>query len=175
METSHDFRFRGWCVLFLSVFIVLYFTGSSLAKEGLKFTLDPTWMFVKDETVGKTYIMTFVPLGQSMDNRESLFEIVETTRKSYPKKIEEAHEALIKERLESCPDTRDEVINEDGASMIFEMTTADCPSNQDQYQLTRIIYGKKMVYVMIFTHRATEPSSELKDSWLKVLRAAKIQ
>ena len=163
------------CSLLLSALLVLSSAGGVAAKEGLRFMIDPQWAFLKDETVSSTYTMTFVPQGQTGENWEHLFEVVETARKNYPQKADDAYAQLLETRLQSCPDTRSELLEQDQASLIFEMFTSNCPPGQDQYQATRILYGKKKAYIMIFTSRSGQVSPELRESWLKVLRQARVQ
>jgi hypothetical protein len=162
------------CLAYLLLSLLL-FVSTIYAKEGLKFTIDPQWMFLKDETIDKTSTMTFVPLGQTEEDWKSRFEIIQTALKNYPSTVQEAQVSLLKARQEYCPETQSEIIEQDKKSIIFDMSTRNCPSFIDQYQLTKILYGKKDVYIMIFTNRGeSEPPSQ-KDEWLKTIRAAKIQ
>ncbi len=175
MESEKRGSYRWGSLLLSLVLLFLLLVGGAHAKEGLSFAIDPSWTFLRDETVGRTYLMTFLPAGQTDGNWQSRFEILEVSRKDYPKKVEEAQAGLLNIRLKSCPDTRSEILEQDKTSLIFEMVTFDCAPQPDQDQITRILYGKKKAYVMTFTHRAGEVPPGMRDGWLKVLRAASIR
>jgi len=170
----YEKRFQHLVMIFLLAGIAA--TGTELfAKEGLNFAIGPQWMFLKDETAGEIYTMTFIPQGQTAENWQSMLEMVNASRNSYPKTVREAQKKLLDLRLKTCPDTNLEMIDEDKASIIFVMNSLNCPFPENRYQLTKILYGKKNVYILIFTQKSDATSQETRDQWIMVLKNASIR
>ena len=133
---------------------------------------DNSWKYLKTETNNNMEIVTYV----SENNRNDMLELMNTDRKKFPAgTVKEAQAQLLKIRLDSCPDTRSEIIEQDTNSIIYEMFTDSCRNIQNDYSLTRILYGENQVFIIIFSRQVEEISDQQKNEWLKDARSAIIR
>ena len=169
-------RFFQWRT-FLPIVLLLLLTAC-VAQDKEMATLDlsdTSWMYLKTEHSGIMKIVTYIPEKLSQNNHNDILELMDTDRKNFSGTVKESQAQFLKIRLESCPDTRSEIIEQDGNSIIYELHTDNCPNVQNEYSLTRILYGKSHVYIVIFSRKGEESLDQKKNEWLKVARSAKIQ
>jgi hypothetical protein len=166
-----------WALIFIVVFIVLQgCAATSKPTEHISFNIEnyDQWKVLNEEDHDRVFILTFVPKEQTADNWKSMLESINVRRKDYPNTPREAQQKLENLRLQSCPETSIETIEEDQANVTFMMKSVNCPMHKNPYQLTKILYGEDNVFVLIYTHRGGEITQETKDQWLKSLKSAEI-
>ena len=171
-------RFFQWRTLLPIVLLLLLTACAAQDKEMATLDLsDTSWMYLKTEHRGimKIVTYTYIPEKLSQNNHNDILELKDTDRKNFSGTVKESQAQLLKIRLESCPDTRSEIIEQDENSIIYELYTDNCPNVQNDYSLTRILYGKSHVYLIIFSRKGEKSLDQKKNEWLKVARSAKIQ
>ena len=161
-----------WRTLIPMVLLLLLTACAAQNKEMITIDFsDFSWKYLKTESNNYMEIITYV----SQNNRNDMLELMDTARENFPGTVKEAQAQLLKKRLESCPDTRSEIIEQDENNITYELFTDSCPNVQNEYSLTRILYGESHVYIMIFSRKGEEISDQQKNEWLKVAGSAKIQ
>jgi hypothetical protein len=150
--------------------------GMNKPTEHLSFNIEnyDQWKFLKEDDAGVIYMMSFIPKEQTADNWRQMLESINVRRKDYPNTPREAQQKLTNLRLQSCPETSIETIEEDKNSVTYSMKSINCPIHENPYQLTRILYGADSVFILMYTQKGGEISLETRDQWLKSLNSAKI-
>ncbi len=120
---------------------------------------------------GPVLITRFVIDGTSADEWTSAFEILEISRKGQPKTAKEWFEAFNASGEEHCPGGEWSVELEDETSVLYERQTGECDGNPPQHSLNRVLYGKKKLFVLVFTSSAEMPE-DTRDTWLTILTNA---
>ena len=126
---------------------------------------------IKEFEEGPILGTRFVIQGTSADVWAQAFEILEIPKKGQPKTAAQWFEALKASGEEHCPGGMWGVVQEDETSILYERTTAACDGNPAQHSLNRVLYGKKKVFVLIFTSAEALEAAD-REAWVAVLANA---
>lgn len=143
-------------------------------RESIRFSAKMQPKFVRGFP-GQGYELTrFVISGESITNWTEALETFNTLRKNYPPTIEAAYKTQMELRKKKCPDSVFNIIQQDTASILYEIRTSNCPPNPDEHSLTRVLYGNTNVFSLIYTNKVKELPADKRDEWIKYLSGASI-
>ena len=119
------------------------------------------------------HMLRFVWQGESVDRWTEGLEVRSTWRADMPDTPVQAYRDAMQARLQACPETTGRVISRDAGSILYEISTVNCAGQADEQSLTRVLYGAREVFSLVYSHRAPAPPAD-RDEWLKVLAAARV-
>lgn len=123
---------------------------------------------IKEYEDGPVLLTRFVLEGESQDAWTSALEVVEFSKKGQPGSAVEWFDAYRANGDEHCPDGVWTIMQQDKNSVLYERETGECDGNAPQHSLSRVLYGKKQVFLLIFT-TSSELSTEDRDLWVTTL------
>jgi hypothetical protein len=139
--------------------------GDKYAKYVKSFTITPR----------EAYLTRLVYEGESIDNWTEGLEVFNTWKKNFPPTPEKAYNMLIEKRIKMCPEAKANVISQDNNSILYEITTINCPPHPDENSLNRILYGNTDVFHFIYTNKVRTLPTEKRDDWIRVLSNTTIE
>ena len=82
---------------------------------------------------------------------------------------------LLKEGIaKRCPEVKWNVIEKTKNDILFEWRVENCPQNDDQHQVQRLLNGKWNGFNIAYVRKIKELAPDEREQWLKVLRESKI-
>lgn len=123
---------------------------------------------IKEYEDGPVLLTRFVLEGESQDAWTAALEVLEFSRKGQPGNATEWFEAYRASGDEHCPGATWTVVQQDKNSVLYERETGECDGNAPQHSLSRVLYGKKQVFLLIFTTHGGL-STEDRDLWITTL------
>lgn len=73
------------------------------------------------------------------------------------------------------PDVKWSVIKKGDKDIIFEWELKNCPGQEDQHEISRVISGKKGIHVLHYVTKKLPFISEKRDKWIKLLDSATLE
>ncbi len=146
------------------------------SRDNVNLTMTPVReiKYAKDYN-GYNYILTrFVFTGDSIDKWTEGMEQINVWKKDYPSTPEATFKLLSEKRKKRCPDSSSNIINQDAGSILFETRTANCAPNPDEHSITRVLYSKESIWILIYTHKVKELPAELRTQWVGNLSTATV-
>jgi hypothetical protein len=141
-------------------------TASAQIRFGLPAGKAP--VSIKEYEDGPVLLTRFVIEGESQDAWTSALEILEFSKGGQPGSAAEWFEAYRAAGDEHCPGAAWTIVQQDKNSLLYERETRDCDGNAPQHALSRVLYGTKQVFLLIFT-TSGELTAEDRDLWITTL------
>jgi len=160
-----------WRVVVCAVAAQMLYAGTVGAQIRFGLPAEKVPVTIKELEEGPVLITRFVIEGASADVWTQAFEILEIPKKGQPKTAAQWFEAFKASGEEHCPGGVWGVVQEDENSVLYERTTAACDGNPAQHSLNRVLYGKKKVFVLIFTSAEALEAAD-REAWVAVLANA---
>lgn len=157
-------------VLFFSAII---FASLSCYAEQIAVHLDDReWEIgykAKDDTQG---IAEFVLKGETIQNWTEL--VTAQTFFGLQKKAaaKDLAQAVIKDIKSICPDAICNIIKNGSKDLLFEWEIKNCPGQEDQHEISRVISGKEGIHLVHYVTKKLPLSPEKRNEWIKLLSLA---
>lgn len=84
-------------------------------------------------------------------------------------------ETMQKDLYRTCPSMRWEIINESPEDLIYTWQIQDCPGQDNQYEIARLILGKEAVHLVRYTHKSPVLDPERYEVWMALLKNAALR
>jgi hypothetical protein len=110
----------------------------------------------------------FVLEGESQEAWTSALEVLEFSKKGQPGNAADWLTAYRASGDENCPGAAWTVLQQDKDSVLYERETGACDGNAPQHSLSRVLYGKKQLFLLIFTTKG-DLAAEDRDLWITTL------
>jgi len=123
----------------------------------------------------KVYLNRFVFEGKSPDDWTEALDVINSWRRDSPKTPEGLYNSSRDSRIKNCPESTFDIIDTNPKSIFWETKTVNCTPHPDENSLTRILYGKKQVFTLIYTNKIKDIPKETRDEWMKILSKAKVK
>lgn len=140
--------------LILALCLAISGTARAGGDETLHFRLFQAPKFSGSNEVGPLHRTLIVLEGASAEEWSEAIEILKTKRKGAYKNPLEISSALRAMRRESCGVVRDSVLSSDDSSVFWSMESDSCPLAGPQFSMTRVLCGKKVTWILIYTSTA---------------------
>jgi hypothetical protein len=164
-------------VCILSFFIVLPL-GSATPKdtgEILEFALDEEWKVANSAGARNYTILEFVRQGDDINSWKELVTMQNFGRSRGYRSPSETIDELKALREKECPGvTQWNVIEKTENSILFEWHAKECLGQPEQCEVSRILYGKRNVFVLHYAAKVHELTPETRAEWIKRFAAASI-
>ena len=155
--------------------------SASAQSESILGGFDVTEWSVGNQKRDSNQIATeFVRAGENINNWTVLFTAQFLRKPSSVDPIEVLVPKMHQETSKRCPGMTWNVIARQSASdsepesMLYEWTIKDCPPDADQHEVARVLYGKFNVFRLAYVAKTTTLAPEVREKWIKELKAAKI-
>jgi hypothetical protein len=160
-----------WRVLMMTCLAGLGLTGATSAQIRFGLPTGKAPVSIKEYEEGPALLTRFVLEGESQEAWTSALEVMELSKKGQPESAADWFAAYRASGDEHCPGATWAVVQQDKNSVLYERMTGECDGNPPQHSLSRVLYGKKQVFLLIFT-TSGELSSEDRDLWITTLGKA---
>ncbi len=148
--------------------------GTGGPRESIRFSAKMTPKFVKGFPGQTVELTRFVLEGKSIDEWTEALETINALRAAYPPTLETFYNKNMELRKKTCPDSAFNIISQDPNSILYELRTKNCSFFPDQHSLTRVMYGKTNVWVLIYTNTVAELPTDKREEWIRYLSQANL-
>jgi hypothetical protein len=129
--------------------------------------------FFQDYNYGNVFVARFVLQGNTIDDWTEAFEVINAMKVNYPKTPKEFVDNMIENRKKACSTVDLSIIDQAADSILYEITSKQCPPFPDEQSLNRVLYGNINVFILIYTNRTPEGiTKQSRDSWIGTLSTA---
>jgi hypothetical protein len=137
---------------------------------------EDTWnseQIYQSEVKGRYKILEIPGKGQTVNNWTELFT-TESYNRTYSPDGPEAFMNKLKAKMQQrCPTAEWNVLQQDEHSILYEWSISNCPGNEDQHELARIVTARYTTWRTALTSKAKDFPTDKRDDWIKALAAAK--
>ena len=112
--------------------------------------------------------------GQTVENWRELSTQQTFDRKYYPDAPEVFMNKLKAKMQARCPNVDWRVLQQDAHSILYEWSITNCPGNEDQHEVARILSGPYSTWRAALTSKVKDLPAQERDEWIKSLSEAKI-
>ncbi|MBI1883558.1 MAG: hypothetical protein HYS08_05070 [Chlamydiae bacterium] len=147
----------------------------SQAEETLQPTFDGRpWKMGYQAHDESQNITEYVLEGETVDNWTELVTVHQFKNLQNKTTLKELMERMQSDLYRACPATRWEILNETPEDIVYTWQLKNCPDDEDQYEVARLILGKSAIYLIRYTHKASKIDRERYTVWLNLLADVKL-
>jgi len=132
------------------------------------------WELAFSDATESQSIQEYVLVGETIDNWTELVTVqifyglqTQTTCEQYMEKMMEMLKNV-------CPTTAATVISKGENEILFSWEIKDCPGQENQFEIDRVLAGKEALYILHYVTKKPIASSGKRDEWVKALSSAKL-
>lgn len=72
----------------------------------------------------------------------------------------------------ACPSAKWDLIRKGDNDVLFDWEIAQCPGQEDQYEVDRVLAGAKALYVVHYATKKVPVGADTREKWIRLLSAA---
>lgn len=166
-------------LIFIALLFISFQTTSAQAETteliSLPFGIDnKKWEIGWQEQKPELFMYEFVPNGQSVENWKEIITV-----QFYPalKKLSAADflNTFLSDLQKSEPGVNIKIISASNDNAVAQWNLANSKTNNDQYELDRVIKGKKGLHMIHYAVKTTDWDESERDKWIKFINQAKVK
>jgi hypothetical protein len=147
------------------------------AQDALKFKTPDSWGIGNTSGTKDVMLVEMVKIGESIKAWTELLSILQGPRTKAMKTARHGYEMFRGAGEARCPGMTAswEVLHEEPNTILYQWrTTGSCKNQLPQWEVARVLLGRKAVYRVAYT-TVTELSSETRSTWIEWLNSVSLQ
>ncbi|MBI1871217.1 MAG: hypothetical protein HYS07_08510 [Chlamydiae bacterium] len=132
------------------------------------------WKMAHEDHDESQSIREYILEGETIDHWTEIVTVHQFKDLQNKTSLKALMEKMQRDLFHSCPSTQWEILNETLEDLIYTWQLKDCPAQEDQYELARLIIGKEAIYLIRYTHKASKIDLERYTIWLDLLADVKL-
>ena len=157
---------------FVAVVLVVGLAGCATPLEGIYAPIDASgWKVAYAKDVpGKGNIVERIPSGESLNNWSKMVTIQFMEGEQRTPSV--FMDGLKGQMTQRCPKVEWAVVESSNTSILYEWTIKNCPGQQDQHEVSRLLRGNDGLHRIAYVEKVSQLSKETRERWTANLKSA---